>query len=157
MSDNSVAEHSSGGTDMRPYLENWYRKTKNPLYAWEAISRCLGSGLPIPDWAADYLRQAAINMTMLGWRRDFREDPASEIDSDQAMGLVGQALGLSAERKKNAFARRASDGEAARAGLDDEYHGRGAARENLNQSRNIEADRADRIIRKGRKLNTLTE
>ncbi len=143
--------------DMIPWLERWYGKTKNPLYAWEAISRCMGSGLPIPDWASEYLQKAATNMTMLGWRRDFRKTPAPAIDAAQAMKLVGQALNLGQERGKNAFASRAADGEAARAGLDDEFHGRAIARERLSRKRGIAEDRTDRIIRNGKQLNRLRD
>src|SRR5580700_4366777 len=82
-------------------LRHWYRQTKNPLYAWEAIARCLINDSPplIPDWCLDYLRPAATNLTNLSWGTDFRT--RQRVKAEQAKDLVAEALLLTRRGKRN--------------------------------------------------------
>jgi hypothetical protein len=51
-------------------LRRWYQQTKNPLYIWEAIARCLHADNPpaVPDWCLDYLRKGGHRgMKYLHW------------------------------------------------------------------------------------------
>lgn len=173
--DSPLDTDAEGATiDLRAWVKNWWDETKNPLYAWEAISRSAESGEPPPAWAAAYLRETAKNLLLLAHRRDFRDRGASAVTPDQAMALLGQALGLVAPGQKNAFARRSDDADAARAAMDAEFYDppdavpllqtrdgerlepiRHPARTELMQRRTITADRAQRIIARGAKLTRL--
>lgn len=82
-------------------LRHMYEQTKNPLYAWEAIARRLNAGEPIPEWCVPYLHDVAVKLTHLALGHDSSK---GEINPDQALRLVPQALSLSAERKTNKFA-----------------------------------------------------
>jgi hypothetical protein len=90
-------------------VHRWYEQTKNPLYVWEAITRCLHADeqLVLPDWCVDYLRGAATNLYRLSCGLDFRDPPGpatKTISSDHALKLVSNALSLSKQGKRNAFA-----------------------------------------------------
>lgn len=160
--------------DMLPWLESWWEQSDhNPLYAWEAMARCMASGIPLPPWAHDYFRDASQKMASLGWGRDFRQEDAPRIGPDEAKALVGEALGLWRPKAKNAFARRAEDAKTARAALDERdeadrgrRNGRtiiyakngvptdppkpGDARQSVAASENVTDDRAGRIVSRGR-------
>jgi hypothetical protein len=146
---------AADGTDLRPWVENWWNQAKNPLYAWEAIARSLNSGEPIPEYALGYLKDAANNMLALSHGRDFRKKDAPRILPEEAVKLVGEALGLWRESKKNAFARRAEDAKAAHAALAADFAGREFAHKELEQKqgRRYESDRVGRIISVGKNLN----
>lgn len=162
--------------DMLPWLENWWNTSgHNPTYAWEALGHCLAAGGPIPEWVRDYFLQSATHMRSLSWGRDFRKPDGPKITPDQAKGLVGEALGLWRPKSKNAFARRVADGIAARAALDDQFatepkdskavayfkngqpHDPPTRRDvaaKLKKARHVDDDRAGRLVRYGRALNS---
>lgn len=144
--------------DLHTWVENWWNRTQNPLYAWEAISRSLNSGEEIPNWALEYLRNAADNVRLLAMGRDFRCADAERIDADQCVKLVGEALGLWREATKNAFARRADDTVAAHTALAEDFAGREFAHRELEQKqhRKYQPDRVGRILSTGKKLNKPT-
>ncbi|MGH7088248.1 MAG: hypothetical protein ACREFQ_05055, partial [Stellaceae bacterium] len=112
-----MSEHETT-IDLRPWVENWWKQTGNPLYAWEAIARSMNSGESPPAWASSYLKDAAEKMRLLALGRDFRRQDLPRISPAQAKALVGEALELWGPRKKNAFAKRADDAKAAHAALD---------------------------------------
>jgi hypothetical protein len=98
--------------EMLARLQDWYHKTKNPLYVFEAVAWYLPDDPPtIPDWCWNYLRKAAINISRLSRGRDFRhpKSPASKLSTDQAFELVAGALLLSRQGQRNAFARLLKD------------------------------------------------
>jgi hypothetical protein len=132
-------------------LRRWYRQTLNPLYAWEAIARCLINDNPplIPDWCLDYLRSAAINLTNLSFGTDFRTH--HRVSADQAIELAAAALSLSRQGKLNAFAALLKDRDAVRDANTVDFFGAGRLQE-IAGRRNISKDRAQRIIKKGRRL-----
>jgi hypothetical protein len=151
-------------------LRHWFEETKNPLYAWEAIARCLSYDDPpsIPDWCIPCLRDAAMNLWRLSWGQDFREG-AARISPDDAMALVPHALSLSRQGKKNAFATLLQDQHAMRDALDFHTWAHGGSvleeikqrrksafyastLEEIKRRRNVESDRARRIIARGMRL-----
>lgn len=97
-------------------LERWWRQTSNPLYAWDAISRCLNAASPIsiPEWCVPYLAEAAKNITELSGQTARRE-----MSHDQAAKKVGNALKVT-RQGANAFAQLQSDAAASRYALDAE-------------------------------------
>ena len=50
-----------------PALQGWHEQTRNPLYVWQAMARCLNATppAPIPDWCIPYLAEAADNLALL--------------------------------------------------------------------------------------------
>jgi hypothetical protein len=46
-------------------LANLAEKTQNPLYIWEAVYRCLGLGIPLPDCCVRYLLYTASKLYSL--------------------------------------------------------------------------------------------
>jgi hypothetical protein len=132
-------------------LRHWYQQTSNPLYVWEAISRCLINDNPplIPEWCLDYLRSAAINLTNLGWGNDFRS--RRRVSADHAIELVAGALLLTERGKRNAFASLLKDRDAMRDANTIEFGGSHRLGE-IADRRNVTTDRAQRIVATGRRL-----
>jgi hypothetical protein len=160
-----------------PALQRWHEETGNPLYVWQALARCLNAQppAPIPPWCSPYLADAANNMALLSWGKDFRDKTLERrISPDDAKKLVGEALSLWKPKTKNAFARLADDALASRTALDFDdaaemaergrliLHVRNGevgdsptpadVRERLMRQANVAEDRADRVIRGGRGL-----
>jgi hypothetical protein len=131
--------------------QNWYEQTKNPLYVWETIAWCLGADEPpsLPDWCLAYLRDTAANLHCLACGVDFR-DPAKEISSDQAFKLTSNALSLSRQGKKNAFASLRVDRDDTRAWLDKHYYGRDSDVSKIKQNTTT-----SRRIARGKRLNVV--
>jgi hypothetical protein len=106
--------------------QRWHERRKNPLYVWEAITRCLEADEPLPDWCLAYLRDTAANLHSLACGVDFRERQEAglaikKISPEQAVKLIANALGLSKQGKRNAFASLLVDRDDTRAWLDDLY------------------------------------
>jgi hypothetical protein len=139
-------------------LRRWYERTANPLYAWEAVARCLHADNPpaIPDWCLPCVRDAASNLLELSRGRDFRPgSPPSQgkLSTDQAMKLVASALSLSKQGQKNAFAKMRGD----RQTMTDFntywfYDESAAVLDRIAVIRNVTRDRARRVVTKGKKL-----
>jgi hypothetical protein len=114
------------------FTRRGYEQTKNPLYVWQAMNECFHAGEPLPDWCLDYLKGAAQNLYSLSCGVDFRDREAAEkISPDEAFKLVTNALSISKQGKKNAFASLRVDAEDSRAAGDDYFRGRGACVERL--------------------------
>jgi hypothetical protein len=142
--------------------QNWYDKTKNPLYVWEAITRCLCADEPpsLPGWCLDYLRDTAKNLHSLACGVDFRErqeagSAIKKISPNQAFKLISNALSLSRQGKKNAFASLHVDLEDTRGWLDDLHYGRGAGALKIQMLRNVTPESARRKIARGKRLNVV--
>lgn len=146
-------------TEMPNRLRHWYEQTQNPLYVWEAIAEGLNADEPsIPDWCIPYLREAAVNLTHLAASvRDIREDEGAS--SDHAMQSVSQALSLSRQGKRNAFANLPID----RRDADEAWHSltdhpiiapfiHKLGLKWIEEKRNVSRDRAQRIIARGTSL-----
>jgi hypothetical protein len=71
----------------------------------------------------EYIKVTAGNLYSLTYGVDFR-DPTKKITSDQAFKLTSNALSLSRQGKKNAFASLRRDRDNMRAALDKHYYGR---------------------------------
>lgn len=129
-------------------FERLYLKTKNPLYAWEALDHCLQYQDPIPEWVLKYLSKTASAITNLAQRStDPSKDAPFGLTPKQAVDLVPQALGIvPGPRQKNAFKRRTDESLAIYAQLSDD------ALAYVKKKANVEDDRAARIIRGGKKL-----
>jgi hypothetical protein len=130
-------------------LDRWWRESKNPLYIWEAIARCLNVDppAPIPAWCLPYLAEAARNITDLSWRCGQRR-----LSHSLAAGRVTRALGLT-RQGFNAFREIPADRQAMRGALD-ERDGRPLKQvlKEIARSRSITKDRARRVVGEGRKL-----
>jgi hypothetical protein len=137
-------------------LRHWYEQTKNPLYAWEAIARCLNADErpSLPEWCIPYLREAATNLCRLSWGQDFRKPTRSKISTHKAAALVPNALSFSRQGQKNVFAMLHDDRDTMRDALDLHYHKKIGASllQEIKRRRNVEIDRAGRIIARGRRL-----
>jgi hypothetical protein len=140
--------------------QHWYEQTKNPLYVWEAITRCLHADEPpsLPGWCLGYLRDTAKNLHSLACGVDFRErqeagSAIKKISSDQAFKLTSNALSLARQGKKNAFASLRVDRDDTRAWLDDHYYGRDAGAPEIQMLRNLTPESARRRIARGKRLN----
>ena len=134
-------------------LRRWHDKTLNPLYAWEAILRCLRNddAGAIPDWCLRYMRGVAENLYELSCGQDFK--PGSErISPKAAIERVPEALSLSKRGKRNAFASLLKDRQLMRWGLDAEYYGKEVAAGRVMKTRSISPGRADRVVAQGRRL-----
>jgi hypothetical protein len=70
-----------------------YEKNRNPLYAWTAYRAAREIGCPVPDWALEYLEEAAEEICILRHRRG----RVSHTDIAKAVKLAGTP------GKKNAF------------------------------------------------------
>jgi hypothetical protein len=94
-------------------LERWWDQTSNPLYAWEAIARCMNATppAPTPEWCLPYLAEVARNITCLSW-----QVVGGRMPHEQAAKRVGRALGV-ARQGANAFAQVQKDGDAMRYAL----------------------------------------
>jgi hypothetical protein len=127
-------------------LQHQYDETKNPLYAWEAIVCCLlaDNPLTIPDWCLNYLRETAANIYRLSCGRDFRH-PESKLSTDRAFELVAEALSLSKQGKRNAFAALLKDQDDQRDINSVMFYGEGMF-EQIAERRNVTKDRAKRIV-----------
>jgi hypothetical protein len=149
---NSVGDDASMRHDRLRFVESWWKKTKNPLYAWEAIFLCLCAEPrePIPEWCLPYLAQTAQNLTRLAWDSS---RPKGDLQRRSACKLVPKALGLVSQGAKSAFAKTADDGIVMRAALDTDRGGQETDR--LATKRNISKERATRIIKRGAKLISL--
>jgi hypothetical protein len=137
--------------------QRWYEQTKNPLYVWEAIAWCLGTDehRSIPDWCLDYLRDTAANLHCLACGVDFRErqeagSAIKKISPNQAVKLIANALSLSSQGKRNAFASLRVDQENSRAWLDEHYYGLGVSK--IQMLRNTTRESARRMIARGKCL-----
>lgn len=141
-------------------LQWWYEQNGTPLYAWEAIALCLNASpmLAIPYWCIPYLRDAATKITELAWSEGRAISAAKrrgEKRKNRSMGApVLEALSLSSQGKKSAFARAAADAAAQRDALYVRRDGKTAA-EDIARRRSVEPDRAARIIAKGKRLTGL--
>lgn len=147
------------GTELQAALDRtqkWYEQTQNPLYVWEAITWCLQAEerQSLPDWCIDYLRDTATNLYRLSCGVDFREPGSSDreiVSSDEALKLVLNALSLSEQGKKNAFASLQVDQIDARSALDEIYYGPDECTARL-VKRNITPKSARRHARRGMRL-----
>jgi hypothetical protein len=141
-------------------LEAWYETSQNPLYAWEAIDLCLKtSPFPtIPVWCLAVLRDAATKLFYLSRGTDFREPSLApcELPPNRAIELVAEALSLSSKGKKNAFAALVQDRGIARDASQflwrDSLGSPQSALDEIMADRNIESDRAKRIVAKGKEF-----
>ena len=141
-------------------LEHCWKETGNALFVWEALALCLKLDPceePLPTFCREYLTAAASKMTALASGRDFRSDPKPIIDSETAFGLVREALGLGRSRSKNAFKRLPEIKDALIAALDEKYYGTEIAKSRIKSKRNIDDDRAKRLIATGRRLARFTK
>lgn len=149
----------SGDTEARAEtlrrLQSWYQITGNPLYAWEAMWRCLAADRPptIPDWCLPYLREAARNIFLLSRRKDFREPQSSagDLSKEQAIKLISQALVLTRQGKRNAFGDLSEDRDDARDARSAELYGKSALVD-ISKRRRVTPERAQRRIARGSKL-----
>jgi|SRR5271166_4381435 len=68
-------------------------ESKNPLYVWLAIDRCIEAGIPFPDWVLAYLKRSAgrLKEMMSGAMPAGCGDVAREAEA------VGKALGFGAK------------------------------------------------------------
>lgn len=136
------------------FFRRLYDETDNPLYVWLAIS-CLGDGEVVPDWCARYFADAGRRLTA---GMDFRlggPDPRHAINNP----AVSEALGLSRQRQKSAWKRVVDDLRQMRAVWDAGMTTRNGAliwvapdEGQVAKERNIEVERAKRIINRGRRL-----
>jgi hypothetical protein len=141
-------------------LEAWYEISQNPLYAWEAIDVCLNAApFPnIPLWCIAVLRDAAAKLFYLSRGTDFRDPSRApcQLPPNRAVELVAEALSITRKGKKNAFATLVQDRGIARDAsrfLWSESLGSGqSALDEIMADRNIESDRAKRIIAEGKKF-----
>jgi hypothetical protein len=136
------------------------RKNQNPLYVWEAITRCLEAGEPLPDWCLAYLRDTAENLYSLACGGRFSRAASGrishqKISPEQAVKLIATALGLSKQGKRNAFASLRVDRHDMHAGLDDRYYGRDAGVPEIQMLRNLTRKSARRRIARGKHLNVV--
>jgi hypothetical protein len=153
-------------------LERWWKQTSNPLYAWEAIARCLNADppAPIPRWCLPYLAEVSRNITTLKWQVARRQ-----MQHDQAANGVGRALKM-VRQGANAFAQVQKDSDAVYYAMDAELEPKkggdfvtiidghvsigqttetwaGRTVRRIKAERNVETDHATRtILRRGRKL-----
>jgi hypothetical protein len=157
--------------EMSDRLRHWYEQTQNPLYVWEAIAEALNAGtLVIPDWCIPYLREVAVNLTRLASVRENEDNPGGgilpRIPPLKAMRQVPEALSLSRQGKRNAFADLIVD----RRDADDAWHSltdypviapliRELAlkhiegnRRQTGKKRRVSRDRAKNIIKRGKRL-----
>ena len=89
-------EDSDSGSEadrVRQFTEHWapfnereFKRTKNPIFAWDAIGDHLRAKLPIPSWASDYLRAVSRNVIELT-RRPY-EVKTMQADQEIARRLV---------------------------------------------------------------------
>lgn len=93
------------------YFQELFRETKNPLYAWASLfihglirDRQTQAGLPVekmnvPEGCVDYFTNAAHDLMILAYGRDFRkvfeERGAFPVPQGDMPKLVSQALGFS--------------------------------------------------------------
>jgi len=133
------------------WSEDWWKKTNNPLYVWRVVAICLNATprVPIPDWCLPYLATAAGNINNLTSGRDFRGE-RERVSPDQAHALAVEALGLSSQGKKNAFARVAEDAQ-------DQRHARNAgfghdAVAAIEKARSVTPEHARRRLQRGKRL-----
>jgi hypothetical protein len=144
---------------MRQYaldtLYNWYNETDNPLYVWEALSVCLSDDerLDLPDWCLHYLRSAAGNLYKLSRGFDFRSPAGTpeKISSDKAHKLVSNALSLSKQGKRNAFASLWLDRDDVRSAITETKYGHDGV-PGITKRRSIEPESARRRIARGKRL-----
>ena len=139
-----------------------YEQTKNPLYVWEAIAWCLKADEPqsLPDWCLAYLRDTAANLHSLACGVDFRErqeagSAIKKISPQQAVKLIANALCLSKQRKRNAFASLRVDRDDTHAWLDDHHYWRDAGVPEVQMLRNLTPESARRRIARGKLLNVV--
>jgi hypothetical protein len=135
------------------FTSRWYEETKNPLYVWQAMNECFHAEEPLPDWCLDYLKDAAQNLYSLSCGVDFRTGKTAEkISPDEAVKLVTNALSISRQGKKNAFASLRVDAADARAAQDDYFRGKGACVERLGKETSVTRERVLRRAARGRRL-----
>jgi hypothetical protein len=171
----AAEEEAAARLETLARLQHGYDETKNPLYVWEAITWCLHADDPptIPGWCLNYLREAATNIYALSCGKNFRNSKSPAFPStEQAVKLVAEALLLSKQGKRNAFAALLKDrddqrdansvifsGEATseettishREGkyfVVDVVHG--TALERIAKRRSVTKDRAKRIVARGK-------
>jgi hypothetical protein len=127
-------------------LERWWGESRNPLYVWEAVMRCLCTDprRPIPDWCLPYLAETALAITDLAWACG-----RGRMKPDRAAGQVAKATGL-ARQGVSRFHEIASDYRAMRDALD-ETRGHEVTKA-LEAERSVARDRARRIIARGHRL-----
>jgi hypothetical protein len=137
------------------WSENWWKKTGNPLHIWRVVAICLKADPPlgIPDWCIPYFADTAFNITLLTGGSDFRGE-RPPISADQACGLVPQALGLSRQGQKSAFAKIADHARDQQHVNDAEYRGHDAA-EVIAAERGITPERSRRRMSKIKNLSRL--
>jgi hypothetical protein len=153
-------------------LERWWTQTSNPLYAREAIARCLNAipPAPVPKWCVPYLAEVATNITHLSWRAVRREMPSERAAKKVggALKVVRQGANAFAQAQKDAdamrYARRAENepkkggvfetivlGQKSAVSTTEPWAGRTMRK--IRQERNIETSHAAKaILRRGRKL-----
>jgi hypothetical protein len=95
-------------------LDRWWKQTGNPLYAWEAVARCLNAAppAPIPEWCLPYLAEVARNITDLTW-----QVARGQTTHKEAAKTIGEALRV-VRQGANAFAQVQKDRHAMRYALD---------------------------------------
>ena len=98
-------------------LEHWWKQTGNPLFAWEAIARCLNANppAPIPGWCLSYVAETARRITDLSWQAARRQ-----ISPAHAAKKLGEALGV-VRQGTNHFAQVPKDRDAVRYALAAEH------------------------------------
>jgi hypothetical protein len=136
-------------------LQHWYDETQNPLYAWEAIAKCLHRDDPpaIPDWCVPYLRDVANNIFELTRHRDFRRRGAKKLSHTGATRLVAEALRLVRRGSRNAFSSLANDQNDMRDANSVSWKfGPDPMAEIAAARRSVSQDRAQRIVSRGKRL-----
>jgi hypothetical protein len=87
----AVEDQAAARLETLARFRHWYDVTKNPLYVWEAVARCLYDNPPtIPEWRLDYLRATASNLFDLSRRKDFRDSESTAFQlTDPRIGSAG--------------------------------------------------------------------
>jgi hypothetical protein len=81
------------------YLAAFFEETSNPVFAWEAVERCLANDLTLPRWVRNYLLHVAGEMAHLSQDRVPR---AGGLDR-----AVARAVGFKGGPRFNPFRRMA--------------------------------------------------
>ena len=121
--DNEKSRRSTINSAIVAAEQRYERSDRNPLYVWDVVWMCTQPNeqiIPLPQWCADYLHQAADNLIQLSAHRDFRRpsaqpdsegcDTAHQLELEQVVELVPQALFLT-RPGTSAFKRAASDAD----------------------------------------------
>jgi hypothetical protein len=72
-----------------------FKRTGNPVFAWDAIADCLAAGMPLPAWTREYLLPVAGQIANLS-----RSSVPSRDAIDRA---VARAVGLKGKGRFNPF------------------------------------------------------